>query len=144
MLSKPKDDQISPILANMSNQTACFVTSYSFSLVWSFLLLGKIKMANCLELLNSLAGSRAKPYFLLLSSRALNTCPNPVIHFNTLFLKFPIIPHGMFAPTLQQATNSTFQIQGMFPGLWLQCADILIMSSPHVIIFLLYSTDLSL
>ena len=75
----------------------CFLSSYSLSLAWSFLLLGKIKIPNPRVISTFWQHlMKSEDPFLIPSPKAFNTNQNTI----TPLLKYPITVHGIWFPRL--------------------------------------------
>ena len=108
-LWKVKNDQTLPILVH-EWLDCCFLSSYSLSLAWSFLLLGKIKIPN--PRVTSTFWQhlmKSEDLFLKPTPEAFNTSQNPIIPL----LKYPITLHDIWFPRLQKKKqiSRTLQVQ---------------------------------
>ena len=116
-LWKVTNDQTLPILVH-EWLDCCFLSSYSLSLAWSFLLLGKIKIPN--PRVTSTFWQhlmKSEDLFLKPTPEAFNTSQNPIIPL----LKYPITLHHIWFPRLQKkkANKPNSSSTGVFLEDWL-------------------------
>lgn len=102
-----------PSLGSYEWLDCCFLSSYSLSLTWSFLLLGKIKIPN--PRVTSTFWQhliKSEDPFLIPSPKVFNTSQNTI----TPLLKYPITLHDIWFPRLKKSQYTQLFKYRYVPG----------------------------